>query len=155
MLINFKNENFCPPIASINKECWETKSKQNRLVKLPGWHITWESEAKVTSAASVNKMPLQHPPLDYNSLACQWTKVLLWELWGPAPYMTHESTPEKPPPRGCPAPVLWALQWPQEWLEPLLLWSCSSLNSLRRSPTDKRGFLWKPRFPAQKFQQLC
>ena len=113
-------------------------------------------KCRVISAAELNKMafvpvsPRPQPPKQEQFGVHPWTKVPLWELWGPTQYTKK--------PRRSP-PMCWVIgtqilvlavdsEWPMDWLQPLqdMVWEALEKIVLDNQPRT-RDLLWKSRFP--------
>ena len=125
------------------KSAEKPNQNKNRLIKLPGWHVTWESEVKVTSAASVNKMPLAcllpatttvwRLSVDKSAVVETVESSLIHDTWK---HPQRSLTPWAARPLCCgPCSGPWMA------LAPLGCGLAVPGNSLRPSPTDKRGFV--------------
>ena len=137
------------------KSVEKPNQNKNRLVKLPGWHITWESEVKVTSAASVNKMPLVCILPSTTTVWClSVDRSAVVGTVGSSPIRDTWKHPREASPRGLPCLCAVGPAVAREWLEPLLAVVWQLLETVLGAHPQTREALWKARFPVQKFQQL-
>ena len=116
---------------------------KNRLIKLPGWHITWKSEVKGTSAASLNKMPLVCILPSTTTVWClSVDESAVVGTVGSSPIRATWKHPQGSLTPWAALPLCCGLCC-GPWMTPAPL-GCGLAapgNSLRCSPTDKRGFV--------------